>query len=989
MLASRLRRLAGSLAVLAVAVTAGAIVVSRLAPDFWRRFTANLHADTPTVPLPSLPDWLPAAALALIALSAAAAVALGVGRLLGRYLRHAGRPGRLVPAPLRPTVARARARMAPTTLEIKLGRDSLAEPYEVAKLFDGISGVLRPRSRTSHRTFLGPDPMALTMLASGPDRTTRFFLHAAPARQATIAARLRATYRDLVLEPAEPLRIPTDAAVVRLKKRRRALYALQTTKDYQHSGVESLLATMHGEGIDCLVQLAVTPTTGRREDRAAAALKRRERQLNAESSFDSHDPGVASAVAQKGIKGSIESVGRALYWFDLRICVPREHHDAALRLAGVLNEARQDNELRPRTIRLRRRLVLGRVRRALLSPLPPPRTGTVSAAELASLWHLPSTRLKSAGIARSASRTLEAPASISRDPDTAVVYDDHGPLGIKPADRRYGWAIMGAAGGGKTSLMVPDFANVARDYSRAAILVDPKEDFARDAMHLVPRDRVVHYLDLGKPYVGFNVLALRHLPAQVRADILIAALRETAGEGSIQSRSDEFLRAAITAVCVVEHDPTLFHVRRMLDPFDGTYRDWVVRELTGHQEVDFIRDYWEREFPAMVAANARFVAEAVNAPRNKLSRFLAVPSLQLLVTHPVQIDLEGIIDRREILIINGSKGAVGEGNAVLFGQLVILQLQKTLHQLQRRDRTARFPVRLLVDEAHNFFSPSFATMLSEGRSAGLEVTAAFQYTQQIEDERVKAGIKSLLQNISITRLREFEDARQIAALAMEVFSDNIRGEADDQRRLTIDPMDIVNMPNYRPLHLWLVDGAPQPAFNQAHTWPVEPMIATHEAIATAAHHHQAQIDRGWHPHDDGRPITPPLVWTTATPVQDVGRSIHVDLAAWPTLRTLPGVADVAIALGTSGRWQAYQAVAVDAAAQRWVATVPADPGADGWLPDGDYSVRILVTDTDNETHDWRPRRAADGDDPPEPARAALTTPDTYVPVDAPTAQAVA
>jgi hypothetical protein len=981
MFASRLRRVLTAAALLAVALIGTASFLAHYAPKFWQRFKSNLGADG-AIPSVSVPAWLPAVAIATVAISAVTVAALVAARLLGRYLRHAGEPGHFVPGLLRPAIVRARARMAPQTLEIKLGRDSLAEPYEVAKLFDGLSGVLRPRSRTSHRTFLGPDPLGLSIFASGRDRTTRFFLHAAPARQPTIAARLRATYRDVLLEPVGPLPIDIGFDVVRLKKNKRSLYALQTTKDYQHSSVESLMATMHGEGIDCLVQFAVTPTTARREARAAKALQKRERQLASQTTFDANEPGLAGAVAQKGIRGAVEGIGRALYWFDLRVCVPQEHHDAALRLAGVLNENRGDNELRPRTIRVRRRIMLGRVRRAILSPFPALRTGIVSAAELAGLWHLPSTRIKSAGIERSNSRVLEAPASISRDPDTAVVYDDHGPLGIKTADRRYGWAIMGAAGGGKTSLMVPDFANVVRDYSRAVILVDPKEDFARDAMHLVPHDRVVHYLDLGKPYAGFNVLALRHLSPQVRADILIAALRETAGEGSIQSRSDEFLRSAITAVCVVEEAPTLFHVRRMLDPFDPSYREWVVRELAGFQEVDFIRDYWDREFPAMVQANARFVAEAVNAPRNKLSRFLAVPALQLLVTHPVQIDLEGIIDRREILIVNGSKGSVGEGNAVLFGQLVILQLQKTLHQLQRRDRSSRFPVRLLVDEAHNFFSPSFATMLSEGRSAGLEVTAAFQYTAQIEDERVKAGIKSLLQNISVTRLREFEDARNIAALAMEVFSDNIGGQAEDQRRLTIDPMDIVNMPNYRPLHLWLVDGAPQPAFNQAKTWPVEPMIATPEAIATAEHHHQAQRERGWHPYDDGRPIMPPLVWTTDTAVQDIGRSVYVDLGAWHGLKNLSGgVVDIAIALGRKGRWEGYQAVPVDDAQRRWAITVPEEPGADGWLPDGDYGVRILITDTENVTHQWTPAVKSGEDETPESARVELATPETFVPLE--------
>jgi hypothetical protein len=115
-------------------------------------------------------------------------------------------------------------------------------------------------------------------------------------------------------------------------------------------------------------------------------------------------------------------------------------------------------------------------------------------------------------------------------------------------------------------------------------------------------------------------------------------------------------------------------------------------------------------------------------------------------------------------------------------------------------------------------------MLSEGRAAGVEVAAAFQYTGQIIDERVRAGVKSLLQNISIFRLREFEDARSAAALAMDVFADTIRGDVEDARRLRIDPIDIVNQPNHRAINLWLADGTPQHAFT-ATTLPIEPVVA--------------------------------------------------------------------------------------------------------------------------------------------------------------------
>ena len=95
---------------------------------------------------------------------------------------------------------------------------------------------------------------------------------------------------------------------------------------------------------------------------------------------------------------------------------------------------------------------------------------------------------------------------------------------------------------------------------------------------------------------------------------------------------------------------------------------------------------------------------------------------------------------------------------------------------------------LLIDEAHNVLTPSVAKMLAEGRSAGLEAVFAWQYSAQIRDEVIRSGVRSLLQSISIFRMREMEDARSLAGLAMEVYSDRISVDQEEQERLRFSPM---------------------------------------------------------------------------------------------------------------------------------------------------------------------------------------------------------
>ena len=154
---------------------------------------------------------------------------------------------------------------------------------------------------------------------------------------------------------------------------------------------------------------------------------------------------------------------------------------------------------------------------------------------------------------------------------------------------------------------------------------------------------------------------------------------------------------------------------------------------------------------------------------------------------------------------------------------------------------------LLIDEAHNVLTPSVAKMLAEGRSAGLEAVFAWQYSAQIRDEVIRSGVRSLLQSISIFRMREMEDARSLAGLAMEVYSDRISIDQDEQERLRFSPDDILRLPVHHAINLWIAGGVPRAGF-VAHTLPMEEL---HDE-ALAEHHLDAQRARGGHHPDAPR-----------------------------------------------------------------------------------------------------------------------------------------
>lgn len=911
-------------------------------------------------------------------------VALAVaGHLVARYLRRAGRS--VLPGRLGEWADRERARRAPVDLEITLGRDDRALPYEISKMWDGLSGALRP-PRWHKRLLFGADTITPKFVNHPASRTLRIVISVRADAVALIDARFRGTYPDVRLRPidlwGEQLPVgPVEALharvrgevlpdcpwdVVKVRKTRRWIWALQTTRDYEHSVVENLVTAMAATGQPCIVELPLTPAPALLERWGRRALRRHEQALNHDSSMTPTDPGVTSAVAQKHLQGAVESVGRSLYRFDLRVLVPRGQRRVAKDLAAVVREARAENDLRPFVMRVRRRLYVARSARSIPPLLPALRTGIVSTAELATLFHLPTLRVKGVGLQRSGSRQLAADPRIDRDPRSAVLVDELGPVGIKPRDAIKGWGVIGAPGGGKTAAMLRRLGNVARDPSRALVLIDPKEDLAKDTLAIIPRSRKVHYLDISHPYIGFNPLTAlrgRGVAPELIADVVVAAIRETNDDGAVGPRSDQFLRAAVMAVCTVEDQPTLAHVDRMLDPDDGGYRDWVVRELSFHPEATFIADFWGRGFAARRAQNARFLSEIVEAPRNKLARFLAVPSLAFLFNHPIQIDLASIIDNNEILILNGSKGSVGEDNAVLVCQLLVLTLQKLLHQQQRRARTDRAPIELCIDEAHNVFTASFATMLSEGRASGMSVFVGWQYDGQVIDQAVRAGLRVLLQHVTLFRTRSREDAAAVAELAMEVWADNIRGDEEDAKRLRIDLTDIFRLPDHRCINLWIADGIPLHAFT-ATTIAVEAATDHAEAAAVASTHLRRQRQRGDHPHDRGRYITPPMIWSIETPAMTFDRDVHVDLTSW---RNRPDPHNkLRIVLEAHGHQHHFDAAPSDRSGRRIVTNHGDAPRR---LPIGTYEVRV-VDETAGE--EWHPTVTVGRGDHAEEVAASVT-----------------
>lgn len=753
--------------------------------------------------------------------AAASAAALGTGALLVVLVR------------LR---ARRRRRGLIECWEFVLGRDDLAEPYRVQRAFTGVGGGLRARW---FRRLLGGQDHLVLEFHSGRGARVAFTAAGTPGAIKVLRKHLTALYSDVELRRLHD-RPDWCKHTVRLKKARSFVLPLATTRDYTESFVEALATALSQSAEGLTVQLVLTPAPRSFERRAERLLRERERVANLRRRRDPSDPGADSVVAAKEAKSGIDVVQHSLFFFDLRVSGRDE--EAVRATAGIFDAVRSENELVPREMRIRRRIYARRLAEAMPNPIPSWSRGVISAAELATLWQLPSGRAKHVQVRRVTTRRAAAAPAIRRLSDAdALVRDNRGGVGLWPVDRKFGVALIGGQGMGKTSVMARIALADALDPRKALIVIDPKEDLARLLLGLMPAWRTVWYLDVGRPELGLNPLTIPGEP-QAIASLLVQALIEASPPGSIGAASDRFLRMAATAVAAVEgHGATLRHMYELFSR-DKRYRAHVVTALRAREELQDVHLFWHNEFPDLVGER-RFNAEGLDPPRNKLARLIA--GLDVALRHPFALDIDGIVERREVLIVNGAKGIVGEDNARLMGQLILQLVHRALQRRQHElAESARHPVSLCIDEAHNFLTPTFATALAEGRAPGLQATAVWQYNGQIADPAIRAGLMSLLHSVCIFRMREVEEARAMAALAMETFSDRIDVEREVQQRLRFSVDDVLRLPQHRCLCLWSAGGVPQPAFVGS-TQPTKALSEQHGDNTQL--HLQRQRERGAHP----------------------------------------------------------------------------------------------------------------------------------------------
>ena len=358
----------------------------------------------------------------------------------------------------------------------------------------------------------------------------------------------------------------------------------------------------------------------------------------------------------------------------------------------------------------------------------------------------------------------------------------HKVFGIKDRDRLSHIYVLGKSGTGKSTFL-ENLAISDMRRGNGIFVLDPHGDVATNLIKFVPAARIndLIYLDAtdNKNALAFNPLL--RIPAKFHSLVASGVITtfKKVWSDSWGPRMEYILRYALLTLLAVQ-DATLLDVQPLLT--DKEFRNSILIKV-GDTE---ILAFWSREFDKYTPA---LRAEAVAPILNKLGLFSTSPALRSIVGQKTSSFRFGtIINTSKILIVNLSKGIIGEDAASLLGAMLVTGVQLAALNRASIPEENRKPFYVYIDECHSFITLSFTTILAEGRKYGISLFLAHQYIEQL-DERICSAIFGNVGTLISFRVGAV-DAEKLALEYYPVFTQD----------------DFINLPRYSVYLKLMIDG---------------------------------------------------------------------------------------------------------------------------------------------------------------------------------------
>jgi hypothetical protein len=440
----------------------------------------------------------------------------------------------------------------------------------------------------------------------------------------------------------------------------------------------------------------------------------------------------------------------------------------------------------------------------------------LNSEEIASIIHLPTSYSKSPLIHWLLARTAPPPPNL---PKEGVILGESVYQGIsevvriKRNDRRRHIYVIGQTGTGKTTLL-KNITEQDMQNGDGLCFVDPHGDVSQEILGLVPKDRVddVIYFNPGDPRypLGLNILEYDPQFPEQKTFIINTLIEIIDKLYNLQVTGgpmfEQYLRNALLLIMDnPEWGFTLMEVSKVF--VDEKFRLSLLKECKNYPVVEF----WTKQAP--IVGGELSLENMITWITSKLNPFITNDFVRPIIAQSKStINFRQIMDNKKILIVNLSKGKIGETSAYLLGMILVAKILSAAFSRVDLPEEQRKDFYLYLDEFQNFAFKGIASILSEARKYRLSLILAHQYIKQLPEE-ISAAVFGNVGTIMAFRVGS-EDAEFLEKQFAPIFT----------------KIDLVNIPNYHLYLKLLIDGYVSDPFSIKTLKPKEPNFALAQKI---------------------------------------------------------------------------------------------------------------------------------------------------------------
>ena len=421
--------------------------------------------------------------------------------------------------------------------------------------------------------------------------------------------------------------------------------------------------------------------------------------------------------------------------------------------------------------------------------------------EIASMFHLPASTTEIPKVKWVKSKETAPPAELPKIGTLigeSIFRSDKKPVYITEDDRRRHVYIVGQTGTGKSNLMINMVVEDIKQ-GKGVSIVDPHGDLIEKILAQIPKDRIDDVImfdpgDILKP-LGMNMMEYDlNMPEQKTFIVnellgILHKLFPESGEAMGPMFEQYFKNSLLLLMEDAVNEPaTLMEVSRIFT--DAEFRKRKLDRIKNPVVIDF----WEKE--ASKVSGEASLANMTPYITSKFNNFTANDYVRPIIGQvKSSFDFRNVMDEGKILLVNLSKGRIGDLNANLLGMIIVGKIlmaalsRVNIPQEQRRD------FNLYIDEFQNFTTDSISTILSEARKYRLNLTIAHQFIAQLT-EKIRDAVFGNVGSIITFRVGA-QDAEFLVKQFEPVFSQN----------------DLVNIDNFNAYAKILISGQTSRPFN--------------------------------------------------------------------------------------------------------------------------------------------------------------------------------